>query len=179
MMDAALGLVREQHPHSEHCLRTLDWLDALEPGARPALRIAALLHDIERAFPDPGSPYVSGRDWALSHYVDYHQGRCARLLTRWLGEHGAGPELKADAVALVAVHEVGGWPDADLVQAADSLSFIETLGPLVRQWIADGTVSRESGLEKMRVMWERIQVPAAHELGREPYEGALRAFGEA
>jgi hypothetical protein len=65
------------------------------------------------------------------------------------------------------------------VQAADSLSFIETLGPLVRQWIADGTVSRESGLEKMRVMWERIQVPAAHELGREPYEGALRAFGEA
>jgi hypothetical protein len=178
-MDAALRFVREQHPHPEHCLRTLDWLDALEPGGRPALRIAALLHDIERAFPDPGSAFVSGRDWADSVYVDYHQGRCARMLTRWLAEHGAEEALTADAVALVAVHEYGGWPDANLVQAADSLSFIETLGPLVQRWIADGTVSRGSGLEKMRVMWERIQVPAAHEQGREPYERALRAFGEA
>jgi hypothetical protein len=176
-MDAALRFAREQHPHSEHLLRTRDWLDALEPGARPALRIAALLHDIERAFPDPGSPYVSGRDWAVPHYVDYHQGRCARLLTRWLGEHDADSALTADAVALVAVHECGGWPDADLVQAADSLSFIETLGPLVRRWIADGMLSRESGIEKMRVMWERIQVPAAQEQGRELYERALREIG--
>lgn len=178
-MDAGLRFVHEQHPHTEHCLRTLDWLDALEPGARPALRIAALLHDIERAFPDPGSPYVSGRDWAVPHYVDYHQGRCARFLTRWLGEQGADPALTADAVALVAVHEHGGWPNADLVQAADSLSFIETLGPLVRRWIADGTVSRESGVEKLRFMWERIQLPAAHERGRELYERALQEIGEA
>jgi hypothetical protein len=179
LMDAALRFVREQHPHTEHCLRTLDWLDTLEPGGRPALRIAALLHDIERAFPDPGSPYVSGRDWADSVYVDYHQGRCARMLTRWLAEHGAEQALTADAVALVAVHEHGGWPDANLVQAADSLSFIETLGPLVQRWIADGTVSRESGLEKMRFMWERIQVPAARAGGRELYERTLQEFGEA
>ena len=178
-MDAALRLVREQHPHTQHCLRTLDWLDSLEPGSRPALRIASLLHDIERAFPDPGSPYVSGRDWADPVYVDYHQGRCARLLTRWLSDHGADPALIADAVGLVAVHEHGGWPDANLVQAADSLSFIETLGPLVLTWIADGTLTRESGLEKMRIMWERIQVPAAHEQGRELYERALREIGEA
>jgi hypothetical protein len=178
LMDAALRFAREQHPHPEHCLRARDWLDSIAPGARPALRVAALLHDIERAFPDPGSPFVSGRDWALSVYVDYHQGRCARLLTRWLGEHGAPPALTADAVALVAVHECGGWADANLVQAADSLSFIETLGPLVRRWIADGTVSRESGLEKMRAMWERIQVPAAHEHGGELYERAMRELGE-
>jgi hypothetical protein len=174
LMDAALRFAREQHPHPEHLVRTLAWLDSLDPGARPALRIAALLHDIERAFPDPDSPFLSGRDWALEYYVDYHQGRCARLLTRWLGEHGAEVWLMADAVSLVAVHERGGWPDANLVQAADSLSFIETLGPLVRQWIADGTTSRESGLEKLRSMWERIQVPAAHEAGRELYERVMR-----
>jgi hypothetical protein len=178
-MDAGLRFVREQHPHTEHCLRTLDWLDALAPGGRPSLRISALLHDIERAFPDPRSPHVPGRDWADSVYVDYHQGRSARMLTRWLVEHGADPALTADAVALVAVHENGGWPDANLVQAADSLSFIETLGPLVHRWIADGTVTRESGLEKMRFMWERIQVPAARVQGREVYERALQDFEQA
>jgi hypothetical protein len=174
LMDAALRFARDEHPHPEHLVRSLGWLDALEPGARPALRIAALLHDIERAYPDPDSPYRSGRDWALEHYVDYHQGRCARLLTRWLGERGVEASFMADAVSLVAVHERGGWGDANLVQAADSLSFIETLGPLVRQWIADGTTSREGGLEKMRSMWERIQVPAAHEAGGELYERVMR-----
>jgi hypothetical protein len=173
-MEAALRFARERHPHPEHLVRTLGWLDSLAPGSRPALRLAALLHDIERGFPDPGSPYVSGRDWAVEHYVDYHQGRCARLLTRWLGEHGAEPAFMADAVALVAVHERGGWPDANLLQAVDSLSFLETMGPLVRRWIAEGTTSRESGLEKMRAMWERIQVPAAHEAGRELYERVMR-----
>jgi hypothetical protein len=174
-MDAALRFAREEHPHPEHLVRTLGWLDTLERGARPALRLAALLHDIERAFPDPGSPYLSGRDWALEHYVDYHQGRSARLLTRWLGEHGAEPAFMADAVALVAVHERGGWPEANLLQAADSLSFVETMGPLVRRWIVEGTTSRASGIDKMRAMWERIQVPAAHEAGRELYE---RVIGE-
>ena len=63
-------------------MRTLDWLDALAPGGRPALRLAALLHDIERAYPDPASPFVSGRDWAFEVYVDYHQGRCAPAARR-------------------------------------------------------------------------------------------------
>jgi hypothetical protein len=174
LMRSALCFAQEEHPHPQHLVRTLGWLDELAPGGRPAMRIAALLHDIERAFPDADSPFVSGRDWALEYYVDYHQGRCARLLTGWLIEHGAELSLIPDAVALVAVHERGGWPDANLIQAVDSLSFIETLGPLVRQWIADGTTSRESGLEKMSSMWERIQVPAAREAGRELYERVMR-----
>jgi hypothetical protein len=179
LIAAGLRFAREVHPHSEHLVRTLDWLDALAPDGRPALRVAALLHDIERAYPDPSSPFVSGRDWAFEVYVDYHQGRCARLLTRWLAEHGAEPALIADAVAIVAVHERGGWPDADLVQAADSLSFIETMSPLVERWIAEGTTSRESGLEKMRAMWTRIQVEEAREQGRELYERVMRALERA
>ena len=174
-----MRFAREEHPHPQHLVRTLGWLDALDPGARPAMRIAALLHDIERAYPDPESPYLSGRDWALEHYVDYHQGRCARLLTSWLGEHGAELPLIPDAVALVAVHERGGWPEANLIQAVDSLSFIETLAPLVQRWIAEGTTSRESGLEKMRSMWDRIQVPAAHEAGRGLYERVMRELAAA
>jgi hypothetical protein len=174
LMNDALLFAHEDHPHTEHLVRTLDWLDILEPHARPAMRIAALLHDIERAYPDAGSPFSSGRDWEREVYVDYHQGRCARLLTRWLGERGAEPAFISDAVALVAVHERGGWPDANLVQAADSLSFIETMSPLVLRWIADGTASRHSALEKMRSMWDRIQVDEARVQGRALDERVMR-----
>ena len=122
--------------------------------------------------PDPGSPFDSARDWSLDAYVDYHQGRSAGHLARWMAERGADAAEVAGAVALVAVHERGGWPEADLLQAADSLSFIETLTPLLREWIATGRSSKESALAKLDFMWDRIQVPRAHELGRPLYEHA-------
>ena len=173
-MQAARRFAEQDHPHTAHLVRTLDWLDVLEPRARPPLRLAALLHDIERASPDADSTFSSGRDWALSVYVDYHQGRCARLLARWLAEHGAEPAFTSAAVALVAVHEHGGWPEADLLQAADSLSFIETMSPLVLRWIADGTATRESALGKLRSMWDRIQVDDARTRGHALYERVMR-----
>ena len=36
------------------------------------------------------------------------------------------PDLIEDVEELIRVHEWGGSPDANLVQAADSLSFLET-----------------------------------------------------
>ena len=49
--------VEEVHPHAAHLVRSRDWVVALDADAGEALRIAALLHDIERAFPDPDSPW--------------------------------------------------------------------------------------------------------------------------
>ena len=128
-------------------------------AASGALLLAALLHDIERAVPDPGSPFDSARDWALDAYVDYHQGRSAGHLARWMAERGAGRARSPGAVALVAVHERGGWPEADLLQAADSLSFIETLTPLLREWVATGRSTQAGALAKLDFMWDRIQRP--------------------
>jgi hypothetical protein len=85
-------------------------------------------------------------------------------------ERGAAEHDLTSCVALVAVHERGGWPEADLLQAADSLSFIETLTPLLREWVVTGRSSRESALAKLDFMWDRIQVPRAHEIGRSLYE---------
>src|SRR5439155_2206258 len=44
----------EPHWNAEHLRRTRDWLLELEPEAGEGLRLAALLHDIERMF--PGGP---------------------------------------------------------------------------------------------------------------------------
>ncbi len=151
-------------------MRTLDWLEILASDARGPVRLAALLHDIERATPDLDSPFDAACDWHRDAYIDYHQGRCAAHLTAWMTGRGATQEETVAAVAIVAVHERGGWPDADLVQAADSLSFIETMVPVFVEWVATGRSSAQSARAKLDHMWHRIRVPEARDLGRELYE---------
>src|SRR3712207_9517216 len=57
---------------------------------------------------------------------------------------------------LVRNHEVGGWPEADLVQAADSISFLETMVGLVAGWVQSGRAPRERAAGKLRNSLERI-----------------------
>jgi hypothetical protein len=167
--------VADRHPHAEHLERALHWLDVLEPAATPAMRLAALLHDIERADPDPAQTFDSARDWHREAYLAYHQGRCAMHLRHWLLARDASPDVFTESVALVAVHECGGWPAADLVQAADSLSFIETMQPLLREWVSSGRSTSDRALLRLDAMWERIRVPAAFAVGRSLYDEARRS----
>jgi uncharacterized membrane protein (DUF2068 family) len=47
---ARAWVVELRHPHERHLLRTEDWAVELEPDASEQLRLAAVLHDVERAF---------------------------------------------------------------------------------------------------------------------------------
>jgi hypothetical protein len=176
LIEEARAWVLEKHPHPLHLERALHWLDVLEPAATPGMRLAALLHDIERADPDPDQPFDSARDWHRDAYLSYHQGRCALHLTRWLAERDAAPQVFAESVALVAVHECGGWPAANAIQAADSLSFIETMQPLLREWVSSGRNTPERALARLDAMWERMRVPAAFAVGRATYDEARREW---
>jgi hypothetical protein len=138
LLVAARNWVDHVHPHARHLLRTEDWLVTLDPAATEGLRLAATLHDIERAFPDPDATWDSARDWDSPDYNRWHQDRCADIAARWLREQGAEAALVDEVEALVGVHEDGGWREADLVQAADSLSFLETMVPLVLTWVDRG-----------------------------------------
>jgi hypothetical protein len=142
LLPRARAWVRDVHPHAGHLLRTEDWLLVLEPAASEPLRLAAVLHDIERAFPDPHSAWDSARDWGNRDYNRWHQDRCAEIATRWLSEQAAPAGLVEEVGALIRVHEDGGRHDADLLQAADSLSFLETMGPLVLRWPRDAAVAK-------------------------------------
>jgi hypothetical protein len=153
---ARAWVVELNHPHERHLLRTEDWLLELEPDAGERLRIAAVLHDIERAFPEPGVNWDSARDWDNPEYNRWHQDRCALIAGRWLREQGAPEDLVANVDALILVHEEGGWPEADLLQAADSLSFLDTLTPLVISWVRSGRATRERGMAKVRSSVDRM-----------------------
>ena len=79
LLGRARAWVEEVHPHAQHLLRTEDWLLELEPDAGERLRLAAVLHDIERAFPDPAATWDSAREWDSPAYNRWHQDRCADI----------------------------------------------------------------------------------------------------
>ena len=92
---------RAEHPHALHLERALHWLVASSsPTRSAALRIAALLHDIERAFPDPDSPFDGARRLGRRTPTSTTTRRAARSSSRrWLIEHRADPTVARDAVA--------------------------------------------------------------------------------
>lgn len=173
---ARAWVVEVNHPHERHLLRTEDWLLAIDPNAGEPLRIAAVLHDIERAFPAPGFDWDSARDWDNPDYNRWHQDRCADIASGWLREQGASPELVKEVEALIRVHEDGGWPEADLLQAADSLSFLDTLTPLTIGWVRSGRATPERAKAKIQSSLDRIDpsLERAVELARPMLEKALR-----
>jgi kynurenine formamidase len=183
LLERAQEWMTEVHPHARHLERTLDWVRELDPGASEALQIAAATHDIERAYPDAGAGWDSAVSWDSLEYNRWHQDRCADMIGPGLRERGASDELALAVAGLLRVHEDGGWPEADILQAADSLSFLETMVPVVLGWVESGRAPRDRAEGKLRHSVERISpdLPRARELGDAllaPALSRLRAVNE-
>ena len=163
----------EPYWNAQHLVRTREWLLDLEPAAPEALRLAALTHDMERHFPGGPTPDLEAEPEADLEYRRLHSERSAEIVGRWLAAEGAGGELVADVERLIRAHETGGAADEDLLQAADSLSFLEVNPPVVAGWYTSGRCSRERSKAQLRWMLERIRVPRARELAQPLYEEAL------
>ena len=172
LIETASQWVIEKYPYNSfHLLKSLEWVDTLAPDATLAVRLASLTHDMERAFPGPDSPVMKGLGDAEYHAA--HSERSARIVGAWLRENGAEETLVGDVEALIRVHEDGGWPEANAVQAADSLSFLTTNVDLVRGFVRSGKFSASDGTWKFDYTYERIQVPHAKELARPLLDEAL------
>jgi len=121
------SMVPEDPQHAEN---TLQWLLRLRPDAGPALQLAALAHDIERARPD------RYRREQFDHYDSFkaaHAERGARLLREILQACEVDESIAAEACRLVRLHETGGDADADSLCDADSLSYFDINLPLYYQ----------------------------------------------
>jgi hypothetical protein len=165
--------IEEIHPHAKHLVRARDWVVLLQPDAGEALRIAAVLHDVERAFPDPDSPWDPAGDWDHPGYLQWHQERAARIAAAWLAEQDAPPDLVDEVRRLILVHEQGGWAEADVLQAADSLSFLETLSGVTVAWVQRG-VAPQRAVSKLEHMADRIRVAAARRAAARASAGRRR-----
>jgi hypothetical protein len=114
-----------------HAENTLKWLFRLETQADPALQIAALGHDIDRA--------VETRKVRRTDFNDYdafkaaHARNGAAILREILNKCAVAKSVADEACRLVTLHEVGGDPRSDLLKDADSVSFFKVNMPLYYQ----------------------------------------------
>ena len=171
LVEQARRWVVDNYPYNrDHLLRALEWLDRLAPDAREAVRLATLTHDMERAFPGPDSPEMTSLDDPV--YERQHSERSARIVAAWLDAQGADEQLRTDVTALIVAHEVGGSHEADLVQAADRLSFLDTNIELFLGFVRSGRFTIGDVTAKFSHTYHRIRVPEAKALALPLYEDA-------
>jgi hypothetical protein len=168
--EKALALI-SSHRNAEHLVHTRDWVRKLRPDASEALVLAALTHDVER-----GVPGVTGLNdqiaaWDDETAVEAHSRRSAEIVVAWLRSESADEALIRQVEELVRIHETGGTEEADVLQAADSLSFLET-NPSAR-WVREGRTTPERAREKLRHMANRIRLAEARRLASPLYEQAV------
>lgn len=77
----------------------------------------------------------------------------------WLREQRANPEVTGQVDELIKVHEFGGWPEADLVQAADSLSFLDVNVDLFPGFVRTGHFTADQVQAKFEYSHNRIRIP--------------------
>lgn len=120
--------VPEDLPHAKD---TLSWVLRLKPRAGPALQLASLGHDIDRA--------VAERKVSRADFQDYdsfkaaHARNGAVILLEILDDCGVAPAIAEEAGRLVTLHEVGGDPEANLLKDADSISYFKVNLPFYIQ----------------------------------------------
>jgi signal transduction histidine kinase len=176
LIEAARQWVIDKYPYnSHHLIKALEWLDRIAPDASEAVRLATLTHDMERAFPGPDQPVLEKIDGGSieAAYNVLHSERSARFVGEWLREQGADQALVEEVEKLIKVHEVGGWPEANLVQAADSLSFLETNIDLFLNMARTGKRTLDEVAVKLYTTLHRIQVVHARELALPMYGAAI------
>ena len=157
MIEEAQRWVREFSPHATHLVRTEEWANELSPDASAALRLAALTHDMERAYPEGSPHWEPGRGWDDPLYTIAHSERSARIVGDFMRDRGAGEPFVREVTRLILFHETGGFPEADVVQAADSLSFLETMVPVVGSWVTGKLASPEQARDRIRYAVTRIR----------------------
>ena len=160
---------------SIHLFHTGRWLLTLDPAAPEPLLIAAVTHDMERHFPGGTQPDKAAGAWADEEYNRRHCARSADIVGRWLREQGVPDEFVEAVEAPILEHEFGGSSQGDLLQAADSISFLEVNGHLVSGWVLKGETSLPYAIKKLDWMVERIKLEGARELAWPHYQRALTA----
>ena len=157
-----------------HFKRTVHWVETLKKDADLALRIAAVSHDIERAFREPAWDDVRKKrthTFRDPDFISYHQEKGASLMAEFLKSIGAPENIGARVAERISKHEVGGTPDQNVLKDADSVSFFENqvwefIPRLLKR------TSRENVEEKLRWMFERITSEEAKNIARPLYEKA-------
>lgn len=154
--------IPEDYPHAEN---VKEWVLRLKPDADFTLQIAALAHDIERAFAE--------RTVKRKEYKDYnafkkaHAANSALIVSEILNKYSLDKNTKNRITHLVEQHEFVTDNDQELsvLTDADSISFFEVNLPFyfVRN-------SEEETFFRMRWGYKRLSGPAKRVIRKFNYQ---------
>jgi hypothetical protein len=154
-----LNILRKSPLDSEatHAQLVHKWVLILKPDADEALQIAALSHDIERAF--TGITEKDLKDYSkISEFKNEHAKRSAQFSSEILKKHKYPNTIINKVKLLVSKHEVGGDGEADILRDADSIAYFKNG---VYSYLKRSGQERTRG--KIKFMFERMS-PKAKEI---------------
>jgi hypothetical protein len=163
-----------------HFKQTVYWLLKLKPDADEAMRIAAISHDIERAYrSDEQKENAEGKSMKFNspEFFRPHEEKGAEIMEKFLLENSASEELSKKVRHLISRHEEGGDDEQNLIKDADSISFFEKNAI----WMATELV-KKSGKEKIKEkldwMFNRITLDKAKEFAKPMYNESIKKLNE-
>ena len=177
LIEARNWVTEHYGKHARHLLVAETWLTRIDATATEAMLIATVTHDIERAFPEPDSPKVDpSKGPADPIYNRAHSERSARIVSTYLRTRQAPEQLIGEVAELIRAHEIGGWPEANRVQAADSLSFLEVnVDYFIERMTTPGSDWTPTYVRaKFDWMYDRIQLAEARTLATPLHDHALQ-----
>lgn len=135
-----------------------------------ALEIAALLHNIERAYTRNNRyPQFAGLD---------HSDKSAEIAAEFLKKQRAPKDLIGKVRKLVRLHEKGGTHEAQVLVEADGLSFLENTLPIwfeVGLWMGkDKEELIEESRKKIDSEWKQIKSKKGKEMAKKFYDKWFR-----
>ncbi|MDR2040436.1 MAG: HD domain-containing protein [Bacteroidales bacterium] len=157
----------------QHLERTVYWLRQIYPPADDAMLVAAISHDIERAFrKDDMSAKEKELGFISIDFFRIHEERGAGIMVAFLGEYNQPEEFIKKVSSLISRHEEGGDKEQNILKDADSLSFLENNAD---HFIADKIQVNGYNMVKEKICWmfDRITMPEARELALPFYQNAV------
>lgn len=165
--------ISQNHKAKEHLLAMEKWIKVTYPQADDALIIAAVGHDIERAFPlEEGEVKPEKKNWDDPDYLAWHGKRSARYLGSFLTNNGADPKLVEKVMNLVATHNVGGNEEKDALRDADSISFLQNNADIFIDSLEQGKTVDQIH-DKFDIMYGRIGSQENKKLAERYYAEAV------
>ena len=165
----------KDHHAIPHLQRTAYWLGKLKPDADEAFLIAALAHDVQRAFDAPKGekkPPKPKGGFLDKDIMKYHQERGGEIMEEFLLKEGTSPEFAQRVRHLISRHELGGDADQDFLKDMDSLSFLENNIDFFLSNV-ENSADKDEVRKKFTWMFERISSDKARKLAEPFYKTAI------
>ena len=129
---------------SRHSKNTRAWVLKLKPEADIALQIAALGHDIERSMKELKIKRENYTDY--NEFKMAHARNSAKVLDDLLSKYDLNETIRYKISHLVSHHEFGGYPEANILKDADSISYFDVNLPFYFQ-------RNSRGETEFRIIW--------------------------